>query len=44
MASTRYFRADQFDLASQGRRQPGSTFKTFTLAAAVEAGIREATA
>ncbi len=39
MASTRYFRKDQFDLASQGRRQPGSTFKTFTLATAVEQGI-----
>lgn len=39
MASTRAFRKDQFDLASQGRRQPGSTFKTFTLATAVEQGI-----
>ena len=39
MASTRYFRKDQFDLASQGRRQPGSTFKTITLAAAIEQGI-----
>jgi penicillin-binding protein 1A len=39
MASTRPFRRDQFDLASQGRRQPGSTFKTMTLAAAIEQGI-----
>ena len=39
MASTRYFRKDQFDLASQGRRQPGSTFKTITLATAIEQGI-----
>jgi membrane peptidoglycan carboxypeptidase len=28
----------QFDLPSQGRRQPGSTFKTFVLAAAIAAG------
>ena len=39
MASTRYFSKDQFDLASQGRRQPGSTFKTITLATAIEQGI-----
>ena len=39
MASTRFFRKDQFDLASQGRRQPGSTFKTITLATAIEQGI-----
>lgn len=39
MASTRYFRKDQFDLTTQGRRQPGSTFKTMTLAAAIEQGI-----
>ncbi len=29
----------QFDLATQGVRQPGSAFKPFTLAAALEAGI-----
>ncbi len=29
----------QFDLATQGRRQPGSTFKTFVLAAAVTSGM-----
>ncbi len=28
----------QYDLATQGRRQPGSTFKTFVLAAAIAAG------
>jgi penicillin-binding protein 1A len=30
---------NQFNLLSQARRQPGSTFKTFVLAAAVEQGI-----
>lgn len=39
MASTRAFRTDQFDLTSQSRRQPGSTFKTITLATAIEQGI-----
>ena len=39
MASTRTFRTDQFDLTSQSRRQPGSTFKTITLATAIEQGI-----
>lgn len=29
----------KFNLAAQGRRQPGSSFKTFVLAAAVEQGI-----
>ena len=29
----------KFNLAAQGRRQPGSSFKTFVLAAAVEEGI-----
>lgn len=29
----------RFDLATQARRQPGSAFKPFTLAAALEAGI-----
>jgi len=32
-------RNNQFNLLSQARRQPGSTFKTFVLAAAVEMGI-----
>ena len=30
---------NQFNLLSQARRQPGSTFKTFVLAAAVERGL-----
>lgn len=30
---------NQFNLVSQARRQPGSTFKTFVLAAAVEKGV-----
>ena len=32
-------RNNQFNLLSQARRQPGSTFKTFVLAAAVEMGV-----
>jgi penicillin-binding protein 1A len=32
-------RNNQFNLLSQARRQPGSTFKTFVLAAALEKGI-----
>jgi penicillin-binding protein 1A len=34
--------ASQFNLASQGRRQAGSAFKTFALAAAIEMGINPA--
>jgi penicillin-binding protein 1A len=30
---------NQFNLVAQARRQPGSTFKTFVLAAAIEAGM-----
>jgi penicillin-binding protein 1A len=30
---------NEFNLLSQARRQPGSTFKTFVLAAAVESGV-----
>jgi penicillin-binding protein 1A len=33
------FSAQQFNLATQGRRQPGSAFKTFVLAAAIEQGM-----
>jgi penicillin-binding protein 1A len=32
-------RDNQFNLLSQARRQPGSTFKTFVLAAALERGV-----
>lgn len=32
-------RSNQFNLLSQARRQPGSTFKTFVLAAAIDKGI-----
>lgn len=35
----RDFSAEQFDLATQGRRQAGSAFKPFVLAAALEQGI-----
>ena len=31
--------SSKFNLAAQGRRQPGSAFKTFVLAAAIEMGI-----
>jgi 1A family penicillin-binding protein len=31
--------SSKFNLAAQGRRQPGSAFKTFCLAAAIEAGM-----
>ncbi len=36
----RDFGRSQFDLATQGRRQPGSTFKVFALAAALSRGWR----
>ncbi|HEV3486259.1 MAG TPA: transglycosylase domain-containing protein, partial [Vicinamibacterales bacterium] len=39
VAVTPQKRKNQFNLASQGRRQTGSTFKTFALIAAVERGM-----
>ncbi len=36
----RDFEQREFDLATQGRRQPGSAFKTFALVAALERGWR----
>lgn len=33
------YNTDQFNLATQARRQPGSSFKTFTLTAAIQAGM-----
>ncbi|HEY5578174.1 MAG TPA: transglycosylase domain-containing protein, partial [Acidimicrobiia bacterium] len=39
MASGLPFDVEQFDLATQGIRNPGSAFKPFTLVAALEAGL-----
>lgn len=39
MVSSDAFDASQFNLAAQGHRQPGSTFKTFVLTAAIKRGI-----
>ncbi len=39
MVGGRDYTASQFNLASQGRRQAGSAFKTFALTAAIEMGI-----
>jgi penicillin-binding protein 1A len=36
-------KGNQFNLVAQAKRQPGSTFKTFVLATAVEMGINPAT-
>ncbi|TLM65928.1 MAG: hypothetical protein FDZ70_10715, partial [Actinobacteria bacterium] len=40
MVGGRDFSANQFNLAAQGRRQPGSAFKPFVLVAALEKGMR----
>ncbi len=39
MVSSSSYSDSKFNLAAQGKRQPGSTFKTFTLAAAINEGI-----
>ncbi|MBI5230581.1 MAG: PBP1A family penicillin-binding protein [Coriobacteriales bacterium] len=39
MVGGRDYQKNKFNLASQGRRQPGSAFKTFALAAAMSAGV-----
>ena len=39
MASNGVYETEQYNLAFQGRRQPGSAFKTFVLTAAVRRGI-----
>lgn len=39
MVGGRDFATNKFNLATQGRRQPGSSFKTFVLVAALEAGM-----
>lgn len=39
MVGGRDFTKNQFNLAAQGRRQPGSAFKTFVLVAALEQGV-----
>ncbi len=43
MVSTASYDSNQYNLAAQGKRQPGSTFKTFALTAAVNEGINPAT-
>jgi len=40
MVGGRDFRKNQFNLAVQGRRQPGSAFKPFVLVTALEQGVR----
>ena len=39
MVSSANYEDSRFNLAAQGRRQPGSTFKTFVLSAAIKQGI-----
>jgi penicillin-binding protein 1A len=43
MVGGRSYRKSQFNLATQGERQPGSSFKPFVLAAALRSGISPAT-
>jgi penicillin-binding protein 1A len=43
MVGGRDFSANQFNLAVQGRRQPGSAFKPFVLATALQQGVRPGT-
>jgi penicillin-binding protein 1A len=43
MVGGRNYHRSQFNLATQGERQPGSSFKPFVLAAALRAGISPAT-
>ena len=39
MASSESYEDSQFNLAAQGRRQPGSSFKPYALTTAVDQGI-----
>ncbi len=39
MVSSSHYGSSQFNLAAQGHRQPGSTFKTFVLTTAIKQGI-----
>jgi penicillin-binding protein 1A len=39
MASSSRYKGKQFNLAAQGHRQPGSSFKTFVLTTAIKRGI-----
>jgi penicillin-binding protein 1A len=39
MASSSKYQHNQYNLAAQGRRQPGSAFKTFVLTTAIKRGI-----
>jgi penicillin-binding protein 1A len=39
MVSSSYYEESKFNLAAQGHRQPGSTFKTFVLTTAIRQGI-----
>ncbi len=43
MVGGRDYSTNQFNLAAQGRRQPGSAFKTFVLVTALENGVKPET-